>query len=130
MTANLNHRATKKRLQTRRLQNRVLRLQFQISIHPSIVHSPLCIHPLYNVAHFPFRSLLFMETYPQTRWDLSALLRAPSGEPVDRALADIETRTAHFEQARARLKSEIDEEEFLDLVQEFEGLNRELRKIG
>lgn len=71
-----------------------------------------------------------METYPQTRWDLSALLQAPSGEPVDRALADIEARTAHFEQARARLKSEIDEEEFLDLVQEFEGLNRELRKVG
>ncbi len=71
-----------------------------------------------------------METYPQTRWDLSALLAAPSGEPVEKALADIEARTAHFEQAREKLKPEMDEEEFLDLLVEFEGLNRELRKTG
>lgn len=71
-----------------------------------------------------------METYPQTRWDLTALLEAPSGEPLERALNEIETRTAKFEQARAKLKPEIDEEEFLDLVHEFDGLNRELRGIG
>lgn len=71
-----------------------------------------------------------METYPQTRWDLSALLQAPSGEPLELALQDIETRTAHFETARAKLKSDIDEEEFLDLVQELEGLNRAVRKVG
>lgn len=71
-----------------------------------------------------------METYPQTRWDLTVLLETPSGEPLERALNDIETRTAKFEQARARLKPEIDEEEFLDLVQEFDGLNRVLRNIG
>lgn len=71
-----------------------------------------------------------METYPQTRWDLTPLLQAPSGEPVERALNDIETRTANFEQARAKLKSEIDEEEFLDFVHEYDGLNRVLRNIG
>lgn len=71
-----------------------------------------------------------METYPQTRWDLTALLQAPTGEPVEKALADIESRTAHFEAARPKLKPDLDEEEFLDLVHEFEGLNRELRKIG
>lgn len=71
-----------------------------------------------------------METYPQTRWDLSALLQAPSGEPVERALNDIETRTTNFEAAREKLTPEMDEEEFLDLVKEYEGLNRELRKIG
>ena len=70
-----------------------------------------------------------METYPQTRWDLSALLQAPSGEPVERALQDIETRTAHFEAARAKLNPDIDEEEFLDLVQELEELNRVIRKV-
>lgn len=71
-----------------------------------------------------------METYPQTRWDLSALLQAPSGEPVERALNDIETRTTNFEAAREKLTPEMDEEEFLDLVKEYERLNRELRKIG
>lgn len=71
-----------------------------------------------------------METYPQTRWDLTALLAAPTGEPVEQALAEIESRTAHFEQARAKLKPDIDQEEFLDLIVEYEGLNRELRKTG
>lgn len=71
-----------------------------------------------------------METYPQTRWDLTVLLETPSGEPLEQALNDIEARTIKFEQARARLKPEIDEEEFLDLVQEFDGLNRVLRSIG
>jgi oligoendopeptidase F len=76
------------------------------------------------------RSGDFMETYPQTRWNLSALLEAPSGKPLERALQDIETRTSRFEQARARLKADIDEEEFLDLVHEFDGLNRALRKVS
>lgn len=71
-----------------------------------------------------------METYPQTRWNLSALLEAPSGEPVERALHDIETRTAHFESAREKLNPEIDEEEFLDLVHELEDLNRAVRKVA
>ncbi len=71
-----------------------------------------------------------METYPQTRWDLTPLLETPTGEPVERALNEIETRTANFEQARAKLKPEMDEEEFLDFVQEYDGLNRVLRNIG
>lgn len=71
-----------------------------------------------------------METYPQTRWNLSALLEAPSGAPVERALQDIEARTAHFESAREKLNPAIDEEEFLDLVRELEDLNRAVRKIA
>lgn len=71
-----------------------------------------------------------METYPQTRWNLSALLQAPSGEPVDQALQDIETRTTHFETAREKLNPEIDQEEFLDLVHELEDLNRAVRRVG
>ncbi len=71
-----------------------------------------------------------METYPQTRWDLTELLSAPTGEPVERTLQDIETRTANFEQARAKLKPDMDEEEFLDFVHEYDGLNRVLRNIG
>lgn len=71
-----------------------------------------------------------METYPQTRWDLSALLQAPSGEPLERALQDIEARTAHFEAARPKLVAEMDEEEFLDLVKEFEDLQRAASKVA
>lgn len=70
-----------------------------------------------------------METYPQTRWTLTDLLEAPSGAPLDRALQDIETRTAAFETVRARLKPDLDEEEFHELLVEFDGLNRALRKV-
>ena len=51
-----------------------------------------------------------METYPQTRWNLSALLEAPTGEPVDRALNEIESRTAHFEAAREKLQTLFSDE--------------------
>lgn len=71
-----------------------------------------------------------METYPQTRWDLTTLLAAPTGEPAERALNEIETRTAQFEQTRAKLNAEIDEEEFLDILQEYAGLSRVLRNVG
>ena len=71
-----------------------------------------------------------METYPQTRWTLTELLEAPSGAPLDRALQDIETRTAQFEAHRAQLNPNIDEEEFLDIVHEFEDLNRSLRRVA
>ncbi|MBI4673421.1 MAG: M3 family oligoendopeptidase [Chloroflexi bacterium] len=71
-----------------------------------------------------------METYPQTRWNLSALLEEPRGAPLERALQDIEARTAHFEAARPELKPAIDEEEFLDLVHELEGLHRALRSVA
>ena len=70
-----------------------------------------------------------METFPQTRWNLSALLESPSGEPLERALQEIEDRTAHFETARAKLTPEIDEEEFLDFVRELEDLNRVARRV-
>ncbi len=71
-----------------------------------------------------------METYPQTRWTLTALLEAPSGEPLERALNEIETRTANFETARAKLKAEMDQEEFLDRVHEYDALSRALRATG
>jgi len=71
-----------------------------------------------------------MKTYPQTRWDLSALLQAPRGEPVERALQDIETRIAQFETARPKLNAAMDETEFLDLVRELENLYRALYRVA
>lgn len=70
-----------------------------------------------------------MATFQQTRWDLSELLAAPSGEPLDTALQVVEARTAKFEAARAKLKPEMDEEEFLDLVKELEDLHRVARRV-
>jgi len=70
-----------------------------------------------------------METYPQTRWDLSALLQAPSGAPLERALQEVETRAAQLEAARAKLKPDIDAEEFLALTRELEDLHRALRAV-
>ncbi len=70
-----------------------------------------------------------METYPQTRWTLSALLQAPSGAPLERALQEVETRAAQLEAARAKLKPDIDAEEFLDLTRELEDLHRALRAV-
>jgi oligoendopeptidase F len=71
-----------------------------------------------------------METYPQTRWNLSALLEAPSGEPLERALQDIEARTARLEAARPKLTPEIDAEQFLALLKELEDLHRAVRKVS
>ena len=71
-----------------------------------------------------------METYPQTRWDLSALLQAPRGEPVERALHDIETRITQFETARPKLNAAMDENEFLALVRELEELHRALYRVA
>src|SRR6266536_2429055 len=71
-----------------------------------------------------------METYPQTRWSLSDLLEAPSGAPLEKALAEIEKRTAEFEAKRARLTPEISEQEFLELLREFEGVDVVTRQVA
>lgn len=63
------------------------------------------------------------QVFNQTRWNLSDLLEAPSGPPLENALAEIEKRTVDFEAARAKLDVEISEEEFLDLVRESEALD-------
>lgn len=69
------------------------------------------------------------EMLEQRRWNLSDLLEAPRGAPLENALADVETRTAKFESSRMRLKSDIDEEDFLDLVVELEQLSRTLARV-
>lgn len=71
-----------------------------------------------------------MQIYPQTRWSLTDLLTAPSGEPLERALQDIESRTAAFQAERAKLEPNIAEQAFLDLVKEFEQLNRAVRLVA
>lgn len=71
-----------------------------------------------------------MKTYPQTRWNLSALLATPRGEPLKRALQEIETRVTQFEGTRANLQPAIVEHEFLEFLGELEELNRAARKLA
>ncbi len=71
-----------------------------------------------------------MKTFPQTRWNLSALLAAPRGEPLKRALQEIETRVTQFEALRPNLRPNIVEHEFLELIHELEELNRAVRKVA
>jgi oligoendopeptidase F len=68
------------------------------------------------------------EVYYQTRWNLGDLLEAPNGTPLENALADIEKRTTVFEAVRARVKPDIPEDEFVDLVREYEGLYAAMTK--
>jgi oligoendopeptidase F len=70
------------------------------------------------------------ETFDQTRWSLTDLLEAPNGAPLENALAEIEKRTTAFEAARAKLNPDISENEFLDLVREYEGVYRAMTKVA
>lgn len=70
------------------------------------------------------------ETFEQTRWSLSDLLEAPNGAPLENALADIEKRTASFEAARVKLNPDISEVDFLELVREYEAVNRAMIKVA
>lgn len=70
------------------------------------------------------------ETFRQTAWSLTDLLQAPSGAPLENALAEVEQRTAAFEAARAKLNPDISENEFNDLVREFEGVYRAMIKVA
>ncbi len=70
------------------------------------------------------------QVYDQTRWNLSDLLQAPSGAPLENALADVEKRTAAFESARAKLKPDISEIEFLDLIHEYEALDAAVTRVA
>ena len=70
------------------------------------------------------------ETFGQTPWSLSDLLEAPNGAPLDKALAEIERLAAAFESARAKLKPDISEIEFLELVREYEEVHRAVTKVA
>jgi oligoendopeptidase F len=70
------------------------------------------------------------ETYRQTPWSLTDLLEAPSGAPLENALAEVERRAAAFEAKRAKLNPGISESEFIDLVREYEDVYRTMTKIA
>lgn len=70
------------------------------------------------------------ENFVQSRWSLNDLLEAPSGAPLEEALARVEKFTAAFEGARAKLSADISEADFIDLVKEYEGVYREVTKVA
>lgn len=69
------------------------------------------------------------ETFSQTAWSLTDLLEAPTGAPYENALANIEKRTAAFEASRAKLNPDMSENEFLELVREYEAVTGAMIKI-
>ncbi len=53
-----------------------------------------------------------MTTYELQKWDLTELLAAPSGDPVENALAEIEALTAEFEGWREKLAADMSTADF------------------
>ncbi|MGC8879045.1 MAG: hypothetical protein ACP5R2_07470, partial [Anaerolineae bacterium] len=58
--------------------------------------------------------------YPQKRWSLVDLFPAPDSPEMHSAIEELETRTAAFEGARARLRPDISPEELLELIHQLE----------
>ncbi len=70
------------------------------------------------------------EQFYLTRWSLTDLLEAPTGAPLDTALADIKKRTEEFEAIRAKLRADMPEKEFLDLIRQYQALDEALIKVA
>jgi oligoendopeptidase F len=68
------------------------------------------------------------EQYELSGWDLTELLPEAEEETIKRTLAEIDTAVDAFVARRADLSPEMDPEEFLDLVQQYETLTELLYK--
>jgi oligoendopeptidase F len=65
-----------------------------------------------------------MTKYSQTHWSLADLFSASDGQDMQQAFADLESGTNRFETRRLQLAPEISDTDFLNLIQEYEALNR------
>ena len=65
-----------------------------------------------------------------SRWDLGDLFPSHDGKEMDTAIAALKERVAEFEGLREKLTADIDEEEFLDMVQHMETTTRQAFRIG
>jgi oligoendopeptidase F len=68
-------------------------------------------------------------TYTQTRWSLADLFPAYNAPETDRAFEEVQKKADEFETLRPRLQPGMDPEEFLDIIQRVEDINRLGRKI-
>lgn len=58
--------------------------------------------------------------YTQSRWSLQKLFPSLQSPELESAFQEMQDRLSRFEQARARLSSDLSESEFLDLLREYE----------
>jgi oligoendopeptidase F len=65
-----------------------------------------------------------------SRWDLGDLFPGYDAKEMDTAIAALKERVAEFEGLREKLTADIDEEEFLDMVQHMETTTRQAFRIG
>ena len=68
--------------------------------------------------------------YKQERWILEDLFPAIESEQVQSAIKDLESAIANFEQFRPRLKTELDGEEFYEVLEAYEDIDRRLSRLG
>jgi oligoendopeptidase F len=70
------------------------------------------------------------DTFSQTRWSLKALLPAHEGPPLEDYLSQLEETLGDLESARARLRPDIPEAEFLDVLKRCETVTELAQRLG
>jgi oligoendopeptidase F len=69
------------------------------------------------------------QSFEQSGWQLDELLPTPEGEELDRALDELEEQVQRFEDNRDLLTADIDEEQFLELMQHYESIRANVRRL-
>jgi oligoendopeptidase F len=62
-------------------------------------------------------------TYTQSRWSLDDLYNGPGSTDLTSAFQELETKIAEFEKVRPRLREDIPQEEFMDIIRQQEAIN-------
>jgi oligoendopeptidase F len=68
--------------------------------------------------------------YKQERWSLEDLFPAIESEQVEIAVEDLESAIADFEHFRPRLNAGLDGEEFCEVLEAYEDIDRRLSRLG
>jgi oligoendopeptidase F len=71
-----------------------------------------------------------MSSYKLSPWDLSDLYPSHDGPEIAAAFTDLETKANQFETHREKLTSDIDFEDFMDVVMELEAITIVARNLG
>lgn len=69
-------------------------------------------------------------SFKQGRWNLNDILPATSGPAYDKIVDDLKARVTTFETHREKLSDEMEEQEFLPILHEYEALNAAGRRLG
>jgi len=71
-----------------------------------------------------------MTQYQSTRWSLSDLITASTGEPVEQLSSELETLTTTFEQRRPDLTADLSGESFAELLAMLEQIETIANRLG